>query len=180
MESHGIFRPVLPEIDPEGCRRLALLVRREEAAGTAPDPVRRLAALLPCDPDVAEEVAARLRLSNEERRRLRLAADRGDWRVGSAWQRGYGIGADAARDRLLLGEEPIDLVRQLHEALLTPPPSPVLKGSDLIAMGVPKGPLVAKTLQAVHRQWVEEDFPPSPREREIAQALVDQLLRDSQ
>jgi hypothetical protein len=47
-------------------------------------------------------------------------------------------------------------------------------------MGLPKGPLVARTLQAVHRQWVEEDFPPREREAEIARAMVDQVLRDSQ
>jgi hypothetical protein len=47
-------------------------------------------------------------------------------------------------------------------------------------MGLPKGPLVARTLQAVHRQWVQEDFPPGEREAEIARAMVDQVLRDSQ
>jgi poly(A) polymerase len=47
-------------------------------------------------------------------------------------------------------------------------------------MGIPKGPLVARTLQAVQRQWVEEDFPSAEREREIARGLVDQLLRERQ
>jgi len=180
MEAQGIFRPVLPEIDAEGCGRLVRLIAHEAAADIPPDPVRRLAALLPGDPALADEIASRLRLSNEERRRLRLATDRADWRGGSAWQRSYGVGPDAALDRMLLGDEPVELIRALRNALNSAPPSPALKGSDLIAMGVPKGPLVAKTLQAVHRQWVEEDFPPPEREREIARALAAQALRDSQ
>ncbi len=47
MVDHGILRAVLPEIDAAGADRLALLASREGAAAIAPDPVRRLAALLP-------------------------------------------------------------------------------------------------------------------------------------
>jgi poly(A) polymerase len=181
MRAQGIFRPVLPEIGAEGAERLARLIGRERETGVAADPVRRLAALLPADPLLAEEIASRLRLSNEAKRRLRLAADRSAWRGGSPWQRSHGIGAEAAIDRLLLGDDPTERVREQADALSAGgAPLPRLKGSDLIAMGIPKGPLVARTLQAVQRQWVEEDFPSAEREREIARGLVDQLLRERQ
>ena len=57
MIEHGIFAPVLPEIaDP---LRLATLAKREEAAGIAPDPIRRLAAVLPPDPAASRRTSAR-------------------------------------------------------------------------------------------------------------------------
>src|SRR3954471_17682648 len=56
MVERGIFRPVLPEIDEAGAARLERLVEREQAAETPPDPLRRLAALLPADPEVAAAV----------------------------------------------------------------------------------------------------------------------------
>src|SRR3954469_12432553 len=51
MIARGIFAPVLPEI--RSADRLAALVAAEAAAGIAPDPIRRLAALLPADAEVA-------------------------------------------------------------------------------------------------------------------------------
>ena len=72
MIERGILRPVLPEID--GADRLGALVAAEQAAGIAPEPIRRLAALLPPDPDVAADVAARLRLSRRAGKRLVAAA----------------------------------------------------------------------------------------------------------
>ncbi|MCW2957077.1 MAG: [cytidine(C)-cytidine(C)-adenosine (A)]-adding enzyme, partial [Thermoleophilia bacterium] len=58
MIERGILRPVLPEI--AGTDGLRALVAREQAAGVAPDPLRRLAALLPPDPALAASLAARL------------------------------------------------------------------------------------------------------------------------
>ena len=50
--------------------------RRRRARGDIePDPLRRLAALLPRDPLLAEKVAARLKLRNKARKRLAYAAD---------------------------------------------------------------------------------------------------------
>ncbi len=61
MLERGIFAPVLPEIGD--ALRLATLARQEEAAGVAPDPIRRLAATLPRDPAAVAAVGARLKLS---------------------------------------------------------------------------------------------------------------------
>jgi hypothetical protein len=39
-------------------------------------------------------------------------------------------------------------------------------------MGLPVGPLVAKTLQELEANWVTEDFPLSDRQSELALQLV--------
>ncbi|HVU30650.1 MAG TPA: CCA tRNA nucleotidyltransferase, partial [Sphingomicrobium sp.] len=65
MLERGILKPVLPEIRPQGLNRLKELIGAEKAGGIAPDGLRRLAALLPQDPPLAELVAARLKLSNK-------------------------------------------------------------------------------------------------------------------
>src|SRR3954468_12175730 len=61
MIARGILKPVLPEI--ESADRLPGLVAAERKGGIAAEPIRRLAALLPSDPELAGAVAARLRLS---------------------------------------------------------------------------------------------------------------------
>jgi poly(A) polymerase len=63
MIAHRIFRPVLPEVATVDA--LARLVAREREAGIDPDALRRLAALLPPDPETAAAVAARRALSHK-------------------------------------------------------------------------------------------------------------------
>ena len=57
MIERGILRLVLPEIDAAAVERLDLLIEAEREANIAPDPIRRLAALLPRVREVAEGVA---------------------------------------------------------------------------------------------------------------------------
>ena len=64
------------EIGAEGVQNLQRLVERERPYGG--DPLRRLAALLPADPAMAELVGARLKLSNAQRKRLKSAAEPGE------------------------------------------------------------------------------------------------------
>ena len=75
MLDRGILRPVLPEIKPECARRSRALIAAERDAG---DRARRAAATIracsPATPSIAEEIAARLRLSNKARKRLACAA----------------------------------------------------------------------------------------------------------
>jgi len=171
MVAHGIFTPVLPEIDADGAVRLGRLVTRERVLGG--DAVRRLAALLPPDPDQADQIGARLKLSKAQRKRLAIAAQPGE--PGPARKLAQAIGMDAARDRLLLrSADPAEGLTALDG--WTPPRLPI-GGGDLVALGLSAGPLVAATLQAVERQWVDEDFPGVARVREIAGEKVAQALR---
>nr|WP_309623052.1 CCA tRNA nucleotidyltransferase [Novosphingobium sp.] len=73
MAELGVLQVVLPEADVGA---LAALVAEEVRQGAAPDALRRLAALLPPDADLAGQVAARFRLSGAHKKRLVLAAGR--------------------------------------------------------------------------------------------------------
>ncbi|HEX8623169.1 MAG TPA: CCA tRNA nucleotidyltransferase, partial [Allosphingosinicella sp.] len=167
---------VLPEIGPGGVDRLARLVERVAWAGVPPHPLRRLTALLPPDPEVAAAVGARLRLSNRAARRLAAAASTG----GSDGPEllAYRIGAEEAADRILLGDGDPGAV-----AALAGWQRPRLRvgGGDLIAMGLEAGPVVARTLQAIEREWAEAGFPAeAAAQRAIARRHVDQALRERQ
>jgi poly(A) polymerase len=166
MVERWILMPVLPEIDAGGVERLARLIRRESEAGIAPHPLRRLAALLPVDPDLASAVAARLRLSNRAAKRLTAAANRGE-----------ADGQAPAVDRILLGDtDPRSAVPLLDWRR----PRLRVGGGDLIAMGLEPGPVVARTLQAIEREWAQAGFLEDlATQRAIARRHVDQVLRES-
>lgn len=171
MVAHGIFAGVVPEIDAASVARLERLVTRERLYGG--DALRRLAALLPADPALADMVGARLKLSNAQRKRLALAADGNV--PGDARSLAHAIGLEGARDRLLLhAADPAEGMAALEDWAV---PRFPLTGGALVAMGLSAGPVVAATLQAVERQWVKESFPEEARVREIAEELVTQALR---
>jgi poly(A) polymerase len=154
MADNGIFLPVIPEANAEGAARVGALALGEQAAGVPSDPVRRLAALLPPDPAVAERIGARLKLSNKAKKRLVSAAHRlapDDHPLPLA----YELGTEGAIDRLLLGGRYEDAfsVRDW-----TVPRLPI-SGGDLIARGVTQGPEVARTLKAIEREWIRAGFP---------------------
>ena len=162
MEANGIFRPIVPEVNASGIDRLRALADREIAAGVAPDAIRRLAALLP--PDTAESVGARLKLSNADRKRL-LFANAG---AGDEGVRGlaYRFGIQVALDRLLLAGADVSALDNW-----TAPHLPI-GGGDLVARGLGKGPLVARTLKRIESRWIAEQFPDAQRTRQIADEEV--------
>ena len=172
MIARGIFKPVLPEIG--SADRLGALISAEQAAAIAPDPIRRLAALLPEDPETAADVAARLRLSKRQAKRLISAAEP---RLDDPQVLAYEIGADAAVDRLLLqGKLDADLkaLQTWHKPRLP------IGGGQLIAMGLRPGPVVAATMQAIEREWTRSGFPTDKQTvRALARRHVDQALRES-
>ncbi|HEX8306926.1 MAG TPA: CCA tRNA nucleotidyltransferase [Allosphingosinicella sp.] len=178
MVGRGILKPVLPEIGTDGVERLARLVGREAEAGAAPNALRRLAALLTADGEAAAAVAARLRLSNRSAKRLTAAANRIRDDARSPQVLAYAIGADEAVDRILLGEGDPGAAAALAGWQR---PRLRLGGGDLIAMGLAPGPVVARTLQTVEREWAEAGFPPeAAAQRAIARRHVDQALREAQ
>lgn len=173
MVERGILRPVLPEI--EEAAGLERLVEAERIAGIAPSAIRRLAALLPADAELANRVAARLRLSKKAAKRLALAAERA---IAAPQRLAFRIGTESAIDRLLLAGQADGEVAALHA---WQPPRLPLSGRDLIAMGLVAGPVVARTLRQVEREWEEAGFPADKAAvRAIARAAVDQALRENQ
>ncbi len=166
MRELGVLPVVLPETGKREVEKLAALVAAECAADIAPDAMRRLAALLPAIPPVAEAVSARLRLSKSQRDRLTCAAAR-DARDGDAPRAlAYVAGMTCATDRLLLMGADTGALADWE------PPVLPLKGGEIVARGVAAGPEVARVLQAVERLWVDEGFP----DRERVVALLDAEL----
>ena len=92
MAELGVLQVVLPEADVGA---LAALVAEEVRQAATPDALRRLAALLPPDPQLAEAVASRFRLSGAKKKRLVLAAGRIPPRSGEGDHPQDGGGAQA-------------------------------------------------------------------------------------
>jgi poly(A) polymerase len=157
MRARGPLGVILPETCPAHLVALERLIAAERGQEFAPDPVRRLAALLPPSPEIAETVAARLRLSKAQRSRLVSAAERQPDDTADPLALAYRLTSAAAIDRLLLlGAD----ARALSGWSVPVFP---LKGGAIVARGITAGPAVARVLQAVEARWVAEGFPDSAR-----------------
>lgn len=165
MAELGVLAEFLPEADPAA---LAALIAQEQEQGIAPDPLRRLAALLPADGELATQVAARFRLSGAQKKRLTLAAARKD-APADARALAYRLGRDEALDRLLLAG--VDTAGLKGWDI----PAFPFKGGDVVARGVVAGPAVAKTLRAIEDRWIAEGFPGPERAAE----LLEEALRSA-
>ena len=166
MLAREILKPVLPEIEASALGALRNLIAAETGSSLEHEPLRRLAALLPPDAEVAERVGARLKLSNRSRKRLACAAAREvelEPRVLA-----YRAGTQCAVDRLLLAGRPADAAAI---AGWTPPKLPI-GGGALIGRGVPQGPQVARTLREVEDRWVAAGFPDGEEFERIVAACV--------
>lgn len=173
----GILVPVIPEIDQDGLKRLEALLGREAASGVEPAALRRLAALLPPDPRIADQVGARLKLSNKARKRLTVALEGGADGLAPRTL-AFGIGVEGAVDRILL--DPLAALDGLKLLEAWHPPRLPIGGGALIARGLQPGPDVAKALRMVEESWVAEDFPNESRVAEIADQIVSKFQRARQ
>lgn len=199
MADLGVLAVILPEADPA---RLAALIEQETRQAVAPDPLRRLAALLPAEVGVAEHVAARFRLSGAQKKRLALAAGRSGEPL--PFRRGVGVGNVPSRSAGEKGQTPPATPSPEEEGALTARalayrlgrnaaldrllltgmdasalagwdiPTFPLKGGEIVARGVKAGPEVARVLRAVEAAWVSEGFPDGTR---IAALLETELAR---
>jgi poly(A) polymerase len=169
MLSRGILKPVLPEISAERMLDLLTVIEAEQQAAIAPRGLRRLAALLPRDPEVAAAVAARLKLSNKARKRVSCAAGT---ELGSEPEAlAYRLGVDCAVDRLLLAgrSEEAARVAKWH------PPKLPISGGALIERGLVEGPIVARTLRKIEDRWVAAGF----AEGDEFEAIVTEALAEA-
>jgi poly(A) polymerase len=179
----GVLAVILPEA--RRLDRLQRMIALEQtlAVEPAPDPLRRLAALIEVDAAGAAALAERLRLSNAWRDRLQGLAPPWpfDPQGGPTAQRRalYRLGAERYGDITLLqaadGLIGPDRLAELH-ALAGAWTAPVfpLTGHDIIALAIRPGPRVGALLDAVEQWWQECDFAPDrtqclARLRELAQ-----------
>ncbi len=164
MKRAGVLAQIMPEALPGAVERLGALLANERAARGERDPLLRLIALLPADAAVAESVASRLKLSKRMHKRIAMA--RGGGVTTPLRALAYRIGSEGARDRVLLGEAAaLPLLADLDG--WTAPKLPI-GGGELVSLGVPPGPDVARLLRVVEDGWVAEGFPDRARAMTIA------------
>ena len=178
MRQVGVLTAILPESEKWGIDAIPALIATENALRWTPDPLLRLAAIVPPDAVRLEAMAKRLRLSKDEAALL------------LAWAKAPAISdtmAQTAFDRLLYSHGPKGICVRLKLALASArakaeggdvdamqqaarltallaraqswkkPDFPV-SGADALAAGLAAGPAVGKALQALEKQWVESNF----------------------
>lgn len=166
MQRHGVLVHWLPEL--ESAARLATLLDMEKAADLAPDPLRRLLAVLAPTAD-GETVAARWRFSRAAQTRLAAALARSpqlvDLQAASLRALVYRLGNQTALDRLLLhalhsGIEAAHpgLIAAIRVARDWAAPKFPLAGADVLALGVKPGADVGWFLGTVEEWWIAGDF----------------------
>jgi len=167
MLDHGIFAPVLPEI--ADLARFERTRSREIAHGSAPAAIRRLVALVPAG--AVEDVGARLKLSNADRKRMAVAAQ--PLPTENPRELRYRLGATGAEDQLLLSDlDDAAVAEKLAAIRGWEAPALPLTGGALVEAGVRKGPDVARLLRQVEEQWIAEGFPDAARVAQLAAEAV--------
>jgi len=166
MIDRAILKPVVPEIERGAVQQLEQLIAAERDAKIAPNPLRRLAALLPGEPSVAERIAVRLKLSKNARKRLSCAAARDLGTNPRALA--YRVGTDCAVDRLLLAAKPEEAAIILNWAI----PRLPIGGGALIELGIPQGPGVAVALRQIEDRWADADFPTGETFARLVQEVI--------
>jgi poly(A) polymerase len=168
MAASGILGELLP--GALMIARLEKLVAIDAEAFFTPDPMLRLAALLPSDAVAADAVAKKLRLSNADAQRLVDIAGAKEKIVSylsikEVRKLLYRIGIAPFRDRVFIkwAEDPkesnaINWRMLLEVASTWPRPTFPLTGRDVMLAGVPEGPLVGRILAEVEDWWIDADF----------------------
>ncbi len=178
MRQVAVLSEILPETEKWGIDAIPALVSTEKALGWTPDPLLRLASIIPPDPARLEELAARLKFSNAEAAYFRAwakAAPVNDEISAAAFEKLlYRNGADGiiVRLKLALGvargkaengsfdemSRSARLSKLLDHARIWKKPQFPLNGADVMATGIQAGPKVGEILSTLENQWVEENF----------------------
>lgn len=162
MEEAGVLGEVLPDASPA---LLPALTAAEAAAGLAPDPMRRLMAMMPRRLREMGELSARLKLSNEESGRLAGWANpavphvlgAGDAAGAEAF---YRFGAAAVTDRAVIEAASGgagDLAALLRQAGAWQRPKFPVGGADALAAGL-EGPRIGAALAGLEEDWIASGF----------------------
>jgi tRNA nucleotidyltransferase/poly(A) polymerase len=168
MADGGLLLPIFGGIAYLG--PFAAMIAAERTLERAPDAVRRLGALAVAVTEDARRLAARLRLTNAETKKLDSMGHRW-WRLGgmeeaTAKRRLYRLGEERYRDRLMLAwaRAGCDADPEPWRQLATLPErwrAPVfpLKAADFIARGFATGPALGHVLKVAEDGWLAADFP---------------------
>jgi poly(A) polymerase len=178
MIANGIFTPFLPELSGSAADDLLHLVEREVQYAQPISLPARFLALLTDEIVAADKVAARLKLSNKMREGFAQRLRAGVPTPFNVRAIAYRADIDTARDAVMLYAIDADVPECLVRLEQWDIPTLSIKGGELINMGLPPGPIVAKTLQAIEAAWIEEGFPDAARQREMAEQAVNAVLAD--
>ena len=162
MESIDLFSAFLPDYQSGSATAMHELVAAERRVDVAASAPRRLSLILPIEATKVRAIAAQLKMSKAMGDTLAtLAAARAALAQNSDSLPAlfYAHGADAMRDALLIHRGASITAEEWGKWSAWQHPTFPIKGGDLIARGVPTGPLVSHTLRAVEAAWVREGFP---------------------
>jgi poly(A) polymerase len=176
MIDNGIFTPFLPELASDAADKLLHLVEREAQFAQPVSLTARFLGLLTRDGVAADKVAARLKLSSKMREGFAQRLRAGVPTPLNVRAIAYRADIDAARDAVMLYAVDADVPECLARLEQWDIPMLSIKGGELIVMGLPAGPVVAKTLQAIEAAWISEGFPDAARQRELAVQAVNAVL----
>ncbi|MBO0905446.1 CCA tRNA nucleotidyltransferase [Jiella sonneratiae] len=177
MRQTGALTIVLPETERWGIDHIHPLVASERARGWAPDPLLRLMAIVPPDPERLAGLARRLKLSNGERDRLfafALERQPGPDEADRALRARVYFGdrqaivdtlrLELARAQGKIGQDPdalektASLAARLDIAQGFEPPAFPLSGGDLKAKGFAAGPGLGSEIARLKQLWAETGF----------------------
>ncbi|MGD9783380.1 MAG: CCA tRNA nucleotidyltransferase [Hyphomicrobiaceae bacterium] len=187
MEASGILQAILGrQPDLASVQRMIAADRPEAVTDDGRRALVRLAALIG-DKANLSSMANRLRLSNAEHDALAGilgaaasvadAPPEGQALRAHVYRHGPCTGADGLRlafARSLAPTDDRDWQAAIAAARAARPARFPLKGSDLIAAGLPTGPRVGQLLRAIEDRWIAADFPTDDRwMKEAVLAAVD-------
>lgn len=177
MRTAGILTLILPETEKWGIDEVPGLIAAERAFGWKPDPLLRLASMVPPDVERLAAMSERLRLSKQEAaflaewaslpkipekiaatafRRMLYRSGKGGVIVRLKLQLSI-VRAKAEGDTELMPEV-ARLSALLREAESWSRPVFPLSGADVLAKGVSPGPRVGELLSRLEEEWVASDF----------------------
>ncbi|MGG7518590.1 CCA tRNA nucleotidyltransferase [Allorhizobium undicola] len=177
MRQVGVLTAILPETEKWGIDAIPGLIATEEALGWKPDPLLRLAAIVPDDAARLKAMSERLKLSRAESDALKQFAEA---------PRPAEDLSDMALDRLLYTQGVEGVVARLKLALASARaraqgdvkamqaaggytrllaraqgferPAFPLTGGDVISLGIAPGPQVGKLLAELEGEWLKANF----------------------
>ncbi|OBZ93248.1 poly(A) polymerase [Pararhizobium polonicum] len=177
MRTSGVLTEILPESEKWGIDAIPALITAEQTFGWQPDPLLRLAAVVPPDAERLEAMAKRLRLSKAEAATFaawtdapRLPADIADTAFDRLLYRhganglGTALRLALASSRQKSENDPAQLpeTARLHRLLTRAQKwqKPVfpLTGADVLATGIAAGPRVGEILGQLEDTWVDGNF----------------------
>ena len=177
MRQAGVLAQILPETEKWGIDSIHGLVATEQALGWRPDPMLRLASIIPPDAERVTALSSRLRMSKNEAARLdqwakapaidpslaETALDRLLYRQGvEGVKTRLKLALSSAGADMSAGEAAMQKIAKFSTLLARAEkfnkPSFPLSGADVLAAGLSPGPQVGEVLGELEAAWVDGNF----------------------